>query len=136
MDEKIEKFSSSDYHTTTMHATNTFDRLLQEIRSSNLNFQLQESPFSAQISIKKSLVKEKNGSLRHPPVISCKDAKIKALETRANYLEKGLESIRTDYVKANKKIKELEDIIIIHKQIKSEPAQGVFEDLVNSPSGL
>ena len=93
MDEKIEKFSSSDYHTTTMHASNTFDRLLQEIRSSNLNFQLQESPFSAQISIKKSLVKEKNGSFRHPPVISCKDAKIKALETRANYLEKELESI-------------------------------------------
>ena len=48
-------------------ASIAFDRILQEIQTSNLNFQLQISPFSAQISLKKSLVKDKDGSCRLPP---------------------------------------------------------------------
>ena len=134
MNGKIENFDNSDYP-TTMLASRTFDKILQEIRSSNLNFQLQESPFSAQISLKKSLVKERNGSIRpHPTVssMSCKDLKIEALETRANNLEEDLKSIQNKYARsvddleeAEKKIKELEDQI--SKPIKSEHDQEVFD---------
>ena len=42
-------------------ASNTFDFILEQIKNSSLNFQLQLSPFSAYISLKKSLVKDKNG---------------------------------------------------------------------------
>ena len=134
MNGKIENFDNSDYP-TTMLASRTFDKILQEIRSSNLNFQLQESPLSAQISLKKSLVKERNGSIRpHPTVssMSCKDLKIEALETRANNLEEDLKSIQNKYARsvddleeAEKKIKELEDQI--SKPIKSEHDQEVFD---------
>ena len=41
-----------------MMASIAFDNILKEIQTSNLNFQLQVSPFSAQISLKKSLVKD------------------------------------------------------------------------------
>ena len=55
-DEQIN--SDFDY---TMLASNAFDYLLNQIRSSNLNFHLQMSPFSAIVSIKKSLIKDKSG---------------------------------------------------------------------------
>ena len=44
-----------------MIASNAFDRILNEIQASNLNFQLQVSPFSAHISLRKSLIKDRNG---------------------------------------------------------------------------
>ena len=43
-------------------ASYSFDKILHDIQSSNLNFQLQVSPFSALILLKKSIVKEKNRS--------------------------------------------------------------------------
>ena len=46
-----------------MAASRIFDNILEQIQSSNLNFHLQVSPFSAVISLKKSLVKDKSGNL-------------------------------------------------------------------------
>ena len=67
----MEDYISSDQH-PTMLASNMFYRILNQIQSSNLNFQLQLSPFSAQISLKKSLVKDKSGTvLLPPPVPEC-----------------------------------------------------------------
>ena len=54
-----------------MMASMKFNRILQEVQSSHLNFQLQLSPFSAVISIKKSFVKEKDGSVHLPPPVLC-----------------------------------------------------------------
>ena len=62
--------TDSDKNFTTM-ASNTFDRLLRDIQSSNLNFHLQVSPFSAQISIKKSLVRERDETFRLPVLPQC-----------------------------------------------------------------
>ena len=45
----------------TMIASRTFHSIIQQIQSSNLNFQLQLSPFSANISLKKSPLKDKFG---------------------------------------------------------------------------
>ena len=44
----------------------TCDILLSYLKKSNLNFQLNESPFAAYIEIKKSFIRNKDGSERHP----------------------------------------------------------------------
>ena len=57
-DEKTDKTRISD-EDPFMAAKKAFDHILEQIRSSNLNFQLQLSTFSASIYLKKSLVKDK-----------------------------------------------------------------------------
>ena len=116
IDAKVENIDNSDYHSTTMLASRTFNEILQEIRSSNLNFQLQESPFSAQISLKKSLVKEKDDSIRLPLTVSpkfCKDSKIEALETQVKNLKTVLESFR------NKLLNLLTNLKRLRRNLKS-----------------
>ena len=64
---KMEHLNNSDENCAAMLTTNAFDNIINEIRSSNLNFQLQISPFSAQISLKRSLIKDKSGILITTP---------------------------------------------------------------------
>ena len=59
---------NSDMH-PAMLASTTFYKILDLIKSSNLNFQLSLSPFSAQISLKKSLVKDRSGMFLLPPSV-------------------------------------------------------------------
>ena len=49
-----------------MIAEKTFSNIIQQVQSSNLNFQLKLSPFSAMISLKKTLVKDKLGNIIKP----------------------------------------------------------------------
>jgi chromosome segregation ATPase len=56
----------------TMVAKKSFENILEQIQSSNLNFQLQLSPFSANISLKKSFIKDKSGNLLLPQNAGCK----------------------------------------------------------------
>ena len=58
---------SSDIVNPEMLADQTFHNILDGIQRSNLNFQLQVSPFSAYISLRKSLVKDLSGSVLLPP---------------------------------------------------------------------
>ena len=53
--------------TPTMHASTVFFKIIDQIQSSNLNFQLQISPFSAKISLKKSWVRDRTGAPLLPP---------------------------------------------------------------------
>ena len=46
---------------TAMLARIAFDKILEQIQTSNLNFQLRLSPFSASISLKKSFIRDKSG---------------------------------------------------------------------------
>ena len=59
MEIKQEDNYESDSYATL--ASNTFDFILEQIKNSSLNFQIQLSPFSAYISLKKSLVKDRSG---------------------------------------------------------------------------
>ena len=54
----------------TMAASIAFNKILQQVQSSSLNFHLQLSPFSAVISLKKSLVKDKAGCYLLPSASS------------------------------------------------------------------
>ena len=65
--ESMQQITDSDCKNSAMHATEAFKQILDKIQSSNLNFQIQVSPFSAQISLKKSLVKDRAGNILHPP---------------------------------------------------------------------
>ena len=62
----MEKEQDSDLQ-PAMLASEAFHKILNMIQSSNLNFQLQVSPFSAQISLRKTLVKDKTGASILPP---------------------------------------------------------------------
>ena len=97
MNGENQEITDSDQNSAMM-ASNTFDRLLREIQSSNLNFQLQVSPFSAQISLKKSLVRERDGTYRHPvlPSISSPCKRQSELDYR-----KELDKLRHDYEEVN-----------------------------------
>ena len=46
----------------TMAAHKTFDSILRQIQFSNLNFRIQLSPFAANISLKKTPVKDMSGT--------------------------------------------------------------------------
>jgi hypothetical protein len=92
------KKSNSD---PKMAASKTFQQILDQITSSNLNFQLQLSPFAAQISLKKSLVRDKLGTPLLPKLSPSQpqpvDSDIATLARRNIHLEKRLESLRYDY---------------------------------------
>ena len=62
----MEQFTDSDTN-SAMLASNVFYKIIEQIQSSNLNFHLQLSPFSAKISLKKSLIRGKAGALLLPP---------------------------------------------------------------------
>ena len=57
----MHQLNSSDVN-PTMVASRTFDSILEQIQASNLNFQLQISPFSASILLKRSPIKDKSGA--------------------------------------------------------------------------
>ena len=50
-----------------MFAANKFDQILDIVKNSHLNFQLQLSPYSAVISLKKTVIKDKSGAPVLPP---------------------------------------------------------------------
>ena len=59
----MNKIKDSDLNPTMLA---TFDNIIKQILSSNLNFQIQISPFSANISLKKTPIKDKLGAPMNP----------------------------------------------------------------------
>ena len=89
--------SDTDYN-PTMAASEAFDQILEYVKLSNLNFCLQLSPFSANISIKKTLIKDKSGVHLNPriPIPHPLEKKVKDLEVLVNSLQLRLaESVET-----------------------------------------
>ena len=114
----------SDFN-PAMLASHAFETIIDKIRNSNLNFQLQLSPYSAQISLKNSLVTEKTGAYRRPPPPTC-DSDTAAITRKNMELENELGQLKAQYnhavedcEKANTKIKyleaEFERVAIKHK---------------------
>ena len=117
----------------TMLATKTFDRILEMIQKSNLNFVLQVSPFSANISLRKSLIKDRSGTAILPPDLSAYDdnqylketiadlvSKNKKLEKDVINLKNELELAVDDCEKANKKVASLEEHINEKDSVEEE----------------
>ena len=101
--------TDSDYN-PTMVASFAFETIIDNIRNSNLNFQLQISPFSAQISLKRSPVTEKTGVPRLPATIpaSTFPKKDVQLESEVNYLKVEYARVVGEWDEAQARIKCLE----------------------------
>ena len=76
-----------------MAASTAFNNIINLVQSSNLNFKLQLSPFLANISLQKTLVKDKSGfpSLPHMTQSESTDsAEVAALAAKNSKLENEL----------------------------------------------
>ena len=102
-----------------MLASQVFYNIIDQIQSSNLNFLLQVSPFSAQISLRKSLVTDKEGNPVLPPPLnqSVPATTVKDLEVKNLKLENDLFILRkkhaevvNDWTNAKENIKTLEAV--------------------------
>ena len=117
----MEESINSDFVNLEMLASQTFDNILDSIRRSNLNFQFQLSPFSAYISLKRSLVKDKSGSFLTPqsPQLSgavllpqtSSTSDLAELVTKINKLENALIVQQTNHeVAINDRDEELQNL--------------------------
>ena len=127
----MQQITDSDNKSSTMIASNVFQEILDHVQSSNLNFQLKVSPFSAQISLRKSLARDKTGIVLPP--VSQRHDDIKMLVEKNNKLQNELsilqshhEVIVNDLTKACQTIETLENQImeekkpvVIHSNIKA-----------------
>ena len=95
---------------STMLASRIFDNIITQIQNSSLNFQIQLSPFAANISLKKSLIKDKSGSIVFPMTssLSKTDSESTVLE-----LEKRFQRLQKDYENA------VEDLAAVDKVVES-----------------
>ena len=78
-----------------MVANKNFDSILCSVRSSCLNYSIQVSPFSATISLKKTIVKDKTGAYRIPPPIY--EHENSDLQNINDALENELSSLKSKY---------------------------------------
>ena len=87
----LDLLSSNIHHSCQM--------IIDGVRSSNLNFSLQETPFSLYVTIRKSYYNTRNYSNRHnqsePLLDSSKE--IDALKAKYKLLEEALESLKEKY---------------------------------------
>ena len=78
-----------------------FDHLLNSVKSSNLNFHIQQTHFAAVISIKKTLVKDHHGQFLKPPtldsnIVTSLKAENHELCNRIEKLEKYASPLKND----------------------------------------
>ena len=86
----------------TMSPTQLFEDLLDSIKSSSLNYHIQQTPFAAIVSIKKSLIKDKFGHQVKPASSldskfrTCLKAENHALREQLIHSEKYANTIRSE----------------------------------------
>ena len=132
--------------TPAMLASNIFHQILNQIQSSNLNFHLQLTPFSAKISLKKSLMRDKSGKYLLPFLpdyeskpnvkneIEEKTSELKALADQNIKLERDIFALQKNHddvvnecVNARETIEALKSQLIATKPSKIE----VYETEIN-----
>ena len=115
----MDEFTDSDCN-LTMLATKSFDHILDLIKTSCLNYQIQISPFSAFISLKKSLIRDKSGKPHLPTKLrNISSEHIEALVEKNHELQRKLSILSNDHTKlindydeAHQTIKKLQDLCI------------------------
>ena len=91
---------------STMAAAIAFNNIVNLVQSSNLNFKLQLSPFSANISLKKTLVKDKSGFPSLPPHVDILGSAAEVADLASKKLK-----LENELVLKEKKIQELLKIV-------------------------
>ena len=94
-----------------MDPVTTCDRILSYLKQSNLNFYLSESPFSASVVIRKTFIKENNGSFRTSGLPSTSTQLLKeeknAIEADKDALINENESLQIQLVSSQNEIAQL-----------------------------
>ena len=127
----------------TMAAATAFNNIVQQVQSSNLNFMIQLSPFAANISLKKTPLKDHSGipfplkkKVESTPVSHVKD-EVEVLAAKNRHLENELFKLKNEYAgaidaceSAREMVKNLQSQI----KVKSDPSFECFENgiLVNN----
>ena len=111
----------------SMMASKIFNDVLNTVQSSNLNFCLQISPFAANISLKKSFLKDKSGNVLvpdHAYTETTFDENIAALVSKNLRLEKQNSTLRMDLENTldeyQKVFKQLEKLKVVEKELVEE----------------
>ena len=112
---------------TSNMAAEFFEDIIKCIRTSNLNFHLQLSPYSAIISLKKSFIKDKAGSPIPPPLYKQQNANYDTILKRNQALEEEINILSKAYKKSLNDLAALEDKVKIlennEDKIKSDLTQ-------------
>ena len=113
-----------------MYASASFEAILTEVQSSNLNFRLEISPFSAVIHLKKSLLKNHQGEsevpLRLPKFLQLQELLTQntAFKNKIFDLENTLQSLKDEHDSVfsdnENRVKTLEHELKVIKQTKFE----------------
>ena len=120
----------------TMLAKKTFDQIIENVQSSNLNFQLQLSPFSACISLRKTFVKDRCGNILLPPPIKVTDTELQHENSKLVSENKRLNSKILE-IQECKKLKDKTIKMLEEKVTKAETsALTVFDDKKNEVTVL
>jgi valyl-tRNA synthetase len=97
----------------TMAASQAFEGIINQVVTSNLNFCLEQSPFSAVIHLKKTVIRNKSGTLLiPPPTLSVQLLQVQSDNYRQAQkiinLESIIKSLKSENLKSSNTIKELE----------------------------
>ena len=105
-DKQLEKPTISDTDFSSL-ASKNFEYVLKSVKESNLNFQIQLSPYSAFISLKKSFAKDKDGQ----PVVGASVCNTEAKTTlieKNRLLQDELQSWKDSFSELSRKFESLE----------------------------
>ena len=102
----------------TMVANKAYSYVLQCVQNSGLNYQIQMSPFSAVISLKKSLIRNKTG-LPIIPILPISDIVEKDLEKELALMKKKYEDFLHEHTTAMETIKWLKNDVGEHDDTSS-----------------
>ena len=105
------KINNSEIDFSKM-ATLTFDCIIENVKRSCLNYQIQLSPFSAIISIKKSFLKDQSGAVVPPTSFTGRNQEFENLHSEKVELEKEVKRLKDVNHRA------LEELAVAHKKIE------------------
>ena len=122
---KMEKLTDSD---AAMVAYENFENILSSIRNSCLNYSIQASPFSAIVSIKKTMIKDKDGFYMIPERFkenkSDYRSEVLALEQKLIRLRSEHEEIMSAFASAKEEIASLQQMVC--------DRDNVIQELINT----
>ena len=102
----------------TMDARASFQNILEQITTSNLNFKLELSPFSANICLKKSFIKNKSGQILKPaPIDDNLQSENRTLCQKLHQLELSYQFLQHNYTVA---LNYSEETQKVNHQLKTE----------------
>ena len=105
-----------------MDATYAADVVISSVKKSNLNFFIQESPFSLLINIRKTFIKNKSGNVLQPATTS--DTKNTTGELKIEIDQDSIEQLQTELNKAKEAVHRL---TLDHEKAKTDTLKALSE---------